>query len=67
MRSNYSWEKPIGKSLWISSMLLDSNSTMLFITNKVSLFSVPTFLISNKSRKNKLVLKKKKKKVDSVS
>ena len=57
MSSNYSWEKPIEKSLWISSMLLDSNSTLLFITNKVSLLSVPTFLISNKHfRKNKLVL-----------
>ena len=48
MSSNYSWEKPIEKSLWLSSMPLDSNSTMLFITNKVSLFSIPTFLISNK-------------------
>ena len=53
MSSNYSWEKPIEKSLWISSMLLDSNSTLLFITNKVSLLSVPTFLISNKLKQEK--------------
>jgi len=55
MSSNYSWEKPIEKSLWISSMLLDSNCTILFITIKVSLFSVTTFSISNKLKQVKQI------------